>query len=189
MKTTHWLSAMILTACLGATAFGQNYGTQPIFPAPSPLATDAESVQPEEPVMPTGGGMSDWVLRRQDCCQGKDVPYTPLYTETYLTSGATFPVGGMTLSRELRPGFAIMGGARALFFNEPMTRAWTIDLHIIDNNATGRNDGTKFPVSFPQNGTQNNINATIRDFNRVSVGLGVGREWYLWQSANSPGRM
>ena len=199
MKTNRLIGVMIMAAWLsGSAAFGQYSGAQPIFPPPTPIVPDATTEAQKEPEIPAGGGLSDWVLYRRKCCEGGHGVYTPLYTELYLNAGPSVPVGGMTLSRELRTGWSITGGARALFFNEPQTRAWTVDLHVINTNESAGKQDTAFPLLFFHNGQRSDqftfegntgiTNFKLQNSNRTLVGLGVGREWYLWQSALSEGR-
>jgi hypothetical protein len=125
--------------------------------------------------------------------------YTPLYTELYLNAGPSVPVGNGTLSQELKTGWSITGGTRALFFNEPQTRAWVVDAHIINTNQSAGRQNTAFPVAFSHNGQKSSdvlfkgqtglTDFTLQNANRTLVGLGFGREWYAWQPATSDGRM
>ena len=199
MKTNRLIGVMIMAAWLsGSAAFGQYSGAQPIFPPPTPIVPDATTEAQKEPEIPAGGGLSDWVLYKRDCCEGSPGRYTPLYTELYLNGGPSFPVGGMTLSRELKTGWSIVGGAKALFFNEPQTRAWVVDLHIINTNESAGKRNTEFPLTFFHKGQRSDqftfegqmgiTQFSLHDSNRTLVGLGCGREWYLWHPAGSGGR-
>ncbi len=196
MKTKRWLIVLILTSSLsGSVVNAQETGIQPIYPPPPPITPEAT---PYRPTVPANGGLSDWILYKRDCCEGKHGVYTPLYTEIYVNSGPSVPVGGMTLSRELKTGWSITGGARVLFFNEPHNRAWVVDLHIMNTNEGGGGAGnTQFPVTFFQNGVRSDqivfqgvagrTTFSVQGMNRTSVGLGLGRQWYLREAANSDG--
>jgi hypothetical protein len=200
MKIKRWLSVMILAAWWsGSTAHGENSTSEPpVFPAPSPTAEYGAPEVPKETPVPAAGGLSDWVLYQRDCCEGKHGVYTPLYTELYVNAGPSFPVGGMTLSRELKTGWSIVGGARALFFNEPQTRAWLVDLHLINTDESAGKRNTEFPLTFFHNGTRSDLftfegktgitKFSLHNANRALVGLGFGREWYPWQPAGGGGR-
>ena len=200
MKIKRWLSVIILAAWWsGSTAYGENSTSEaPTFPPPSPTAEYGSPEGPKETYVPAQGGLSDWVLYKRDCCEGSPGRYTPLYTELYLNGGPSFPVGGMTLSRELKTGWSIVGGAKALFFNEPQTRAWVVDLHIINTNESAGKRNTEFPLTFFHKGQRSDqftfegqmgiTQFSLHDSNRTLVGLGCGREWYLWHPAGSGGR-
>jgi hypothetical protein len=196
MKIKRWLGAMILATWLnGSGVFAQSL-TPPIFPPPAPLDKDGAPPRPSESVTPPGGGLSDWITYHRDCCDGPRGKVTPLYAEAYLSSGPTTPVGTTTLSHELRTGWSFMGGVRGLFFNEAMTNAWVIDLHIINTNEGSRPQPTQFPITFFQNGTRSDLipfkgstrtTFSVENINRASLGAGIGRDWYLCGAANADG--
>lgn len=197
MKTKRWLGVMIVAAWLSASAVhAQQTGSQPIYPPPAPITPDAPPYRPADNVQ-ASGGLSDWILYKRDCCEGRQGVITPLYTEIYLNAGPSVPVGGMTLSRELKTGWSITGGMRALFFNEPLSRAWTVDLHIINTSESGGAQDTQFPITFFQNGTRSDqvvFNGvagrktfSVLNINRTMFGVGFGREWYLREPADSDG--
>jgi hypothetical protein len=136
------------------------------------------------------GGLSDWIVYHRDCCDGKQGHITPFYTELYVEAGPTFPVGGMPLSRQMETGWSIAGGARALFFNEPMTAAWVVDAHIMNTQEYAGKLNTKFPVTVFQDGAKlafTGNGSELEDWNRVAVGLGFGRDWFPWKSAEVDG--
>lgn len=213
MKTKKWLSVMIVAGwMIGASAQAQQPIYQPVVPAPSPLAPDAQqpSYQPTYPapspltpnavpeipppaVAAAPGVLSDWIVYRRQGCEGHPGPITPLYTELFVASGPSFPVGGMTLSRELKTGWSFMGGARALIFNEEQTKAWVVNAHIINTHESGGKQDTAFPMVIFNKGAKVVFGpggipgATIQDSNRTMVGLGFGREWFPWQPANADG--
>jgi hypothetical protein len=195
MKSKRWLSVMIVAAWLlgpacraqqpGSTLPGYSQSTyeQPAFPAPAPLADQGIAPPPPASVPQDSGGLSDWIVYHRDCCEGKQGHIMPFYTELYAESGVVVPVGGATLSRNLITGWSFAGGARALFFNEPMTSAWVVDLHIIETNEYAGKANQSFAVTIFPNGSPVALPAAkIEDFNRISVGLGIGREWFLWKS-------
>ena len=139
MKTNRLLSALILAGGLtGATVQAQQNGTQPVFPPPSPLAPQADgAVKTPSDAYGTGvSGLSDWILDKRPCCEGAPTKSTPLYTEWHVNSGVSVPFSRATsdLARELQTGWSITGGARALFYNESLTSAWVVDLHVINTN-------------------------------------------------------
>ena len=152
MKTNRWLGVLIVAGWLASSAHGQSALDQPIFPPPAPLSKNGEIAPVIEPTAHSLGGLSEWIVYRRDCCEGPEGRRTPLYTELYLRAGPSIPFGGQTLSRELQTGWSIVGGARALFFNEPMTRAWAFDMHIINTNESAGRHNTQFPVTVVNKG-------------------------------------
>jgi hypothetical protein len=131
MKTKRLLVILLAAWLAAGTAEAQQAATRPAYPAPSPTQSQGTPAHEIPPEAYSGdmSGLSDWIVYRRDCCEGKHGRLTPLYTEVYLRAGPSIPIGGQTLSRELQTGWSITGGVRALFFNEPMTKAWTVDLH------------------------------------------------------------
>src|SRR5262245_6501605 len=207
MKTKIWLSVWIVAGwMIAASAEAQQNGYrspttqtpppsgyQPIFPAPSPLNPDAS---PDKPAPSAGGQpgvLSDWIVYRCDACEGRYERACPLYTEIYSHFGASVPVGGMTLSRELKTGWSFVGGARALFFNEEYSAAWIVDAHVINTNESAGKQNTAFPLTITHNGTKTVFGpggipgATLQNSNRTMFGLGAGRDWWLWRPANFDG--
>lgn len=199
MKTKRWLAVMVVSALLSGAAQAQYTADRPIFPPPAPMARDGVPPQPAGYIASSGGGLSDWIVYRRECCEGQAGIDTPLYTEIFLNAGPSFPVGGSTLARELQTGWSIMGGMRALFFDEPHTRAWTFDVHVINTCQSGGRLNTQFPITFFQNGVRSDnvvFNGvagrktfSIQNSNRTLAGFGGGRTWYLWHPADGDGSM
>ncbi len=149
-------------------------------------------------VLPSNTGLSDWIQYRRDngcnCSSGGP----PMMVELYLRSGVSVPVGGTLLGRELDAGWRIDGGGRTLWFNQETTKAWTVDVGIV-NVYNGARGFQQTPLSVlqtdPTTGTAKRVNfgegglpgVTIRGLNRTMVGTGIGREYYLWAPANAPG--
>jgi hypothetical protein len=203
MKTNQWFLVGVLSAWLiAATVRGQESSLAPIAP-PLPIPGNGDTAPGYSPAAPSSGGMlSDWILYNsnaaavpRDCCEGPHGSAMPLWTELYLRSGPSIPVGGDTLTRELKVGWTIEGGGRALFFNEPMTRAWTVDVNIVNVYESGGRNNTEFPLvaynagvkeTFGSNGVPGVL---VQSSNRTLVGLALGREWYFWNDANCHGRM
>lgn len=148
--------------------------------------------------LPCSCGLSDYITyRRDNCCLGPTGKSRPICMEIFVRSGVALPVGGNDVGSQMRTGWSIMGGSRALFFTPDYTRAWTIEAHVI-NTWQGAAATQSYPITTFQpdaQGQAKRVNygfngvpgVTIRSFNRTMVGLGGGREWYLWQPANAPG--
>ncbi|MBI2807893.1 MAG: hypothetical protein HYX68_23160 [Planctomycetes bacterium] len=192
MKTKQHWRFVLLAACLTyAPIHGQDPSHEPIYPAPSPVAPQGALAPVVETRVPRLSGLSDWIVYKRDCCEGGAGRYTPLYTELYFGAGPSFPFGGQTLGRELQNGWSFKTGARVLFFNEPHSRAWVVDVHIVNTRQGAREQGTEFPVVVFQRGTKIEFGknglpgATLGDSNRTLVGVGLGRDWYPGQPANA----
>jgi hypothetical protein len=182
-RTAFLLFALTASA---APAWGQGSIPRPIYPGdtkaltpvPSPLNTGNGKETPTEIYLTDGGhgGLSDWITYRNRCggsrCESGG--WQPaIQSEFYLRVGPSFPFGGDLFGDILSPGWMIQGGAKALFYNAPHSRAWFVDFSIanIYNHANDR-----APLNPVVIGGQI---ATVREYNRTFVGLGGGREWYL----------
>jgi len=165
----------------------------------------------QTPLVPADAGpppvpqVSRWIAGPTcDCCgpfTGRTIGY-----EIYLRNGVSLPFGSGPIAKDLDPGWVVQGGARLLFFNPSKLGAWTIDLSVsnIFNHAMSEHQVTlnnlivpnpnfisALPPS-PSNPTSIVRPTTIVTFsryNRTFVNAAFGREWYLWDSANSNGRM
>ena len=200
MKTIRSLCVLIVAGWMTVSmAHGQQPSYEPVYPAPSPFAPLPDTTPAPTPA---NTGLSDWIRYTRECCEGKPGKHTPLYTELYFSSGAAFPINSPTsgFSRELQTGWTLMGGARGLLFNEEMTAAWVLDLHIINIHQYAGAHNTAFPLTVFQNGVPitsgvtangNGVgtepNFRLEDVNRTLAGVGFGREWYLWNPANFDG--
>lgn len=188
MKRTHWQSLIVAAGWLMAASV---HAQTPLYPTPSPIASRQVTPRPESDLVPATGVLSDWIAYRRDCCEGPPGRYTPLYTELYVRAGPSEPVGGGVLNRDLQTGWSFQGGARALFFDEPHTAAWVVDLHIINTYESAGANKTQFAVTAPVKGVTVNYGqggipgATLQGSNRTLVGVGFGREWYLREPATS----
>ncbi len=188
MKATKLLWMVMI--CVVLTSSGVR-GQDILPPTPEPVrtlgTTESSSLSTMPPINPGSGGLSDWISYRRPCCEAQG-SHVPLATEFYFSAGATFTNGDERLSRNLNTGYVLAGGVRAFFFNEPMTKAYTIDAHIINYNNTGKRNGQVFRLSIAQpdnNGQlqQNDVDVTLREYHRTFVGLGIGREWYPYGRA------
>ena len=164
----------------GATPYsgGPPAGTVPIPGAPTLIA-------------PSLSGVSDWIAyRRPECCSAG--PLSPLYSEVFLRVGPSIAVGGNFLGRELQPGWTIDGGIRGLLFDPASTRAWVVEFSILNSNNSGIQNGDPLTLSILRPNavgtvTRQSVDVTVKNYNRTMVGVGGGREWYIWQPADAPG--
>jgi len=160
---------------------------------------------------PTEGGapviqkqtISGWILRPGEPVAHEGVGlHGPIGWEFYGMVGPSFPVSGGPLARNLQVGWDVTGGGRSLFYNQDATSAWVVDLGVsnIFQNAKTRNDFV-FVQNMGKQIFDNNFNPFLNDskaygkysgplgvtyVNRVSGNLSLGKEWYLWGSAEDP---
>jgi hypothetical protein len=198
MKTNRWiLVGVIGTWLISGALHAQQPLAVPNYAPPPPIPVNGDVAPPNVNPAPPAPVLSDWIRYtgdatavRRDCCEVQPEPSSiPFYTELYFRAGASFPVGGETLSRVLKTGLTEMGGTRALFFDQAMTAAWTVDAHVINTGEAGDRTNTTFPVTV-FSGTNAPLkipNATVTFVNRTMAGVGLGREWYLLNSAKSDG--
>jgi hypothetical protein len=154
---------------------------------------------PSEPGPSPTPQVSRWIAGPTcDCCgpfTGKTIGY-----EIYLRSGVSVPFGSGPIAKDLDPGWTIQGGARVLFFNPSKLAAWTVDLSVsnVFNHAHGEHKATLNNIIVPgpanifgQSTSQTvpSIDVTFNGLNRTFVNAAFGREWYLWDPANSNGWM
>jgi hypothetical protein len=173
------------------------YGSPATTAAPPPALADAGP-----PPVPQ---VSRWIAGPAcDCCGpfgGQTLGY-----EIYLRNGISLPFGSGPLAKDLDAGWVIEGGARLLIFSPSKLAAWTVDLGIvnINNRARGDHPADLFdivvpnPNFIPQLGPSVGNPATILlhgatvrfdHYNRTFASAAFGREWYLWDPANSCGLM
>jgi hypothetical protein len=140
-----------------------------------------------------GGGLrtSSWMAypRCAGCC-GPVGANGPLGYEVYVRNGFSFPLGGNPFGARLNTGWDVDAGARTLFFNPELDAAWTVDLSV-SNVHNGSNDFTTMYTLTNVKGGPNGggavvpaVSVAVRDLNRTYVNVAVGREWYLWGSAD-----
>jgi hypothetical protein len=171
--------------------------TGPTVPAADVSLAPSEQTPPSaRPPMPAG--LSNWITyARPDCC-GPIGGNGPIKEELYLRTGPSLPVGGPIFGHVLTTGWEVQGGGRVLFFNPEGDRAWTADLSINSIWNGGQHADRTFPlyllVPVPPavagaapDTARAATQAFVRDLNRTSVDLTLGREWYLMGKAASCG--
>jgi hypothetical protein len=159
----------------------------PSLPAPGNPAAPAI-----DGPLPGGGiGTSSYMTypRCAGCC-GPVGANGPLGYEVYIRNGFNFPLGGNPFGTRLNTGWDVDVGARTLFFNPELDAAWTVDLSV-SNIHNGSNDfTTQYNLTSIRGGPNGggavipSVNVAVRDLNRTYVNTAVGREWYMWGSAD-----
>ncbi len=87
----------------------------------------------------------------------------------------TLPQGDTLLVRNLKRGQTAQIGARTQLFDTTGDAAWAIDAHV----AYFFNRGTNGDIV-----THETEPVTIHSLHRTAVGLGLGRDWFLFRRAS-----
>jgi hypothetical protein len=156
------------------------------YPSPPPEIT------PEPPGRP-----SPYILYHQgEGCYCPVGGNGPVRTELYLDNGISFPIGNNVLGHTLDAGWDVTAGARTLFFNPAMDRAWFVDLGVTNiHNVAGTHPDETIPLSIivpDVNGTPTRVNfgsgavpgVTIHTVNQTFANFGLGG-FYYFTPANS----
>jgi hypothetical protein len=111
--------------------------------------------------------------------------------ELYLRNGVSIPVGGNYFGRVLDAGWDIEGGGRSLFYNPAGDAAWAVELGLgnIHNNVTTLKPVTLTNVQnlFATSAADQvfpSVVVTVKGLNRTYASVGLGREWFIWGSAD-----
>lgn len=191
------LTRVFFASVLGVVlALGQVRAQAPeesIGTAPTPIVGSDIPVQDNQPFPRI---LSNWITyQRNNCCEAPLGHNLPIGTEFFVRSGPSVPIEGDVYGRVLDVGWVFQGGVRALFWDNSLDRAWTVEASISNqSNRAGTND-VRIPLSVIDNftgkrqefGKGNLPGVTVAGLNRTFVNLGFGREYYLWQPANAPG--
>jgi hypothetical protein len=167
----------------------EDNGTAPIFGSQAPAPAAPATVDP---------GVSSWLAyaRPGGCCcpTGKN---GPICCEFYVRTGVSEPFGAGLLASVMKMGWDVEAGARTLLFNPEQDAAWTADLSISNihyTTTTGKQGTiTNFVVMVPNaaGGTSSftipSVPVTPASLNDTTLNLALGREWYVWGTAQCQG--
>lgn len=156
---------------------------------------------------PPGTVADPWIAYSRPGCCGPLGANGPIGGEWFYRNGASIPVAGGILREALQTGWITEFGGRALFFNKETSAAWTSSVGVsFTFNNSGLSDlifdtplGTTAveqvpdPLNPGQTVPRNVFRivdhpVTIRDYQRWSLNVALGREWYLFNPAYQPGR-
>jgi hypothetical protein len=113
--------------------------------------------------------------------------------ETYGRWGVAIPIGGNAFTSEMNTGFSFEIGARTLFFNPTVDRAWTVSFGL-ESTWNSITNGPSFPL-IGESITSINIfgqpetqfipvqNVTPARLHTTTLNIAIGHEKYLWGSA------
>lgn len=143
-------------------------------PLGTPVSTSSTAQDPAIPPymqpLATDTALSPSGQLTPGCC-GPMGRHGPIGTEVYLQTGPNILLSDTTFARSLQTGYGVGIAGRTLFFNRDATRDWNI---LIDANYIGNN-------GIPNNTFISNsgLPVTIRGLDRMTVGLGLGYDWFL----------
>jgi hypothetical protein len=158
----------------------------------SPTGSSPTTLLPRADGLPPGSVTSPWIdYSRPDCCGS--ICGGPISSEFVLRNGPSIPVSTGILHETLNTGWFTEAGLRTLFFNQETDKAWTVEAGL----SYSYNNGSRSDVVYaapllttnPATGgpVVQNFNVTTRDYQRWSVNIAAGREWYLIKGAYEPG--
>jgi hypothetical protein len=193
---TVFTKALLLTAvCVGSVRAQPPSARNPLDTvAPPSEATYNAEAAPKPQQTQSTLQPSSWILGDKYTCACNAGGGGPVESELFFRIGPTISFGGGQMAEVLQAGWYVGGGARALFFDQPQTQAWTVELGVanIYNHASQPVNGIQLnilvppgvPVSFGKNGVPG---VTVASLNRTYADLGGGHEWYMWGSAGCHG--
>jgi hypothetical protein len=134
---------------------------------------------------------STWINypRSPGCC-GPLGGNGPISSEVFLRTGVTFPLGSGIFGNALDPGWAIEGGARVLFYNKAVDRAWGGELSISNWNYNQVGPKHQVPLlNLPSRSTNAfgqttttilpELDVSVAGLNVTFANAALSREWYL----------
>ena len=182
--------AALVAAVLGLGSV-RGQGTNYVVPSTPPGVAGPPTAAPATGQLT----LSRWLLydRQPGCCG--PTGGGPIGFEVYVRSGIAFPVEGGGLGGALDNGWMIEGGVRTLFFNAAADAAWTVDFgfgntynrvaertRLFQLFNVGPNQLFTDPVTGAVLGNRNPL-VSGSDLNRTFFNASLGKEWYLWGSA------
>jgi hypothetical protein len=205
---TIFAAALVVTVLGFATARGQ---TPYPMNGPADSASMPASAAPDNgPSSPPANGPSPpvWAngrpepppyvtYQRADCC-GPVGGDGPILDELFMRAGISLPVSGKIFGHTLETGWMLTGGGRTLFYDPDMKSAWAVEIGVTNIRNHGQRSDIRVPLSIfvpDQFGTATRVNfgrdpgvpgVTIKNLNRTSADLALGRECYLMGSAKDP---
>lgn len=211
MNTKTLIMTAVVWTALGVRAV---HAQVPQIPPPNEVMSGLapSSTQTYGPVTGQVGKyqLSSWIKGDGDPCCGQTGEDGPIQTELFLRIGPSIVAGNGTVADVLQTGLYLGGGGRVLFFDLPMSSAWTIELSVANINNHAHAGPTAFPLekivpqdpanpATPRDATGNLPpqrvffgkdglpGVTLRSLNRTFFNVGGGKEWYLWGNAHSNG--
>lgn len=199
IQTVVWLSLVV--SAVGVPAAQAQYTLPPAGSPQTGTSQQGEAVTDGQPsaIIPQVATLSQWLTYDYGDF-GPVGDGIPVLSEVFIRSGFAIPTAAGPLGnigKSLDLGWEIEGGGKLLFFNQPLDSAWTLWASI--SNAANRgmrgdityriNDIVLLGVN-PFTGQQEfgrrPRDVSVASYNRTYVNLGIGHEWYLLGSANTP---
>jgi hypothetical protein len=187
--------APVKDAAADAASKMETPGSPPVTDGmPSGMPDQSGSTPSAAPpyVMPS---LSSWLTYCvSPACCGPVGGSGPIQMELFGRSGVSTTFGSGILGRLLdgNAGWDIGGGGRTLFFDSTLTKAWTVELGVM--NMFNHSKTEPMPIITVLQPSSNGITpppvttpATLRYLNRTFGDLALGREWYLTGPMDSCG--
>jgi hypothetical protein len=204
MRAKTCFPTLLVLAVLGlGTAQGQtpySQGTSPEATSTPAVVMDGAPAQ----APPNGGSIAPpayVTYHRPDCC-GPIGGDGAIMEELFVRAGVSVPISGPIFGHTLETGWMVTGGGRTLFYDPDMLGAWAVEIGITNIYNHGQRSDIRVPLSIlvpsssPFGSTATRVNfgidpgvpgVTIKNLNRTSADLGLGREIYLTTPATAHG--
>lgn len=147
--------------------------------------------------LPTVTGPDNYITYNQPCCNNPVGGDGPISWEVFVRTGPRLQVGGSFLNHFMTDGWMVQGGGRSLFYNVQRDAAWTAEIGLSQSFNQGRNNmwlslapkrivpvtgGPQFTPFYVPGDV-----VTVNWYQQTLANFGLGREWYLLGSAQTPG--
>jgi hypothetical protein len=180
----------LLLACTLHAVFASGALAQAPAPLPAPPVPDA----PTATAVLTGEGHPKGTVTSPWCgnhpCGGPVGGNGPLSYEVVAFTGPSLNVAGGSFNSRLQNGWKVGGSVRTLWFNEPGTAAWVLDLgmnYTYNRGTSGDDESLRLEVFTPR--PRNNAGEllgpdalvvhNIRSLTRVTASFGIGRDIFF----------
>jgi len=148
-------------------------GNGPVAPVPNQFQGNGmmgpgQGAYPDYGLTPLPGSAAEsWVNGIGNLPIGRD---GPIGEELFFYEGPTMIAGGATLANQVRTGWMVEGGGRALLFNREQDGAWVFSTSV----AFQYNDGSGKAGTYDYFG----LNVDVRNLFRVSGNAAIGYDWF-----------
>lgn len=181
-----------------AVSYAASQPTAPVAAgAPGSVNPTADGAM-QQPLTTAPMGVSSWLAypRGAMCC-GTPGVNGPIQGEVFSRWGVAVPIGSSPLTTDMNVGFSFEIGARSLFFNPTLDRAFTVSFGL-ESTWNSITNGSTFeiygePVTSINGFGQTNTNfipvqrVTPTRLHTTTLNITLGEEYYLWGTAGCDG--
>jgi hypothetical protein len=170
---------------------------QPAGPVGTPEGTPTDGAMPQ-PLTTAPMGVSSWLANpRGALCCGNPGVHGPIHGEVFSRWGVAVPIGSNALTTDMNVGFSFEIGARSLFFNPTLDRAWTVSFGL-ESTWNSITNGSTFEINGEPVTSTNAFGQTVTNFiaiqrvtptrlHTTTLNITLGEEIYLWGNAGCDG--